>query len=64
MKQRSLVAKGETQDQKRKGEEERSRRRKKKLKFQPFLVVVCLGGTLKMSNFKVLSIFSGSRTPI
>jgi hypothetical protein len=34
-----------------------------KLKFQPFLVGICMGGTLRMSNFKFLSIFSDSWTP-
>jgi hypothetical protein len=35
----------------------------KKLKFLPFLVKICMGDTLRMTNFKILSIFSGSWTP-
>jgi hypothetical protein len=32
--------------------------------FLPFLGGICMIGTLRMSNFKILSIYSGSRTPI
>jgi hypothetical protein len=31
-------------------------------RFLPFLGGICMGGTLRMSNFKILSIFSGFRT--
>jgi hypothetical protein len=33
-------------------------------RFLPFLGGICMGGTLRMSSFKILSIFSGSRTSI
>jgi hypothetical protein len=32
----------------------------KKSRFLPFLDGFCMGGTLRMSNFKIQSIFSGS----
>jgi hypothetical protein len=35
-----------------------------KLKVLSFLGGICMGGTLRMSNFKNLSIFSGSWTSI
>jgi hypothetical protein len=34
-----------------------------KLKFQPFLVEIFIRDTLRMTNFKILRIFSGSWTP-
>jgi hypothetical protein len=33
-------------------------------RFVPFLGGICMGGTLKMSISKIVSIFSGFRTPI
>jgi hypothetical protein len=33
-----------------------------KLKVDLFLVGICVGGTLRMPNFKILSIFSGFGT--
>jgi hypothetical protein len=35
---------------------------KTKLKFYSFLVEICMGDTLKMTNFKILNLFSGSWT--
>jgi hypothetical protein len=34
-----------------------------KLKILPFLVEICIKDTLRMTNFKILSIFSGSWNP-
>jgi hypothetical protein len=33
-------------------------------RFLPFLGGICMEGILRMSNFKILSIFSGFRTPL